>query len=170
MSAGTNWEQVLTVHRKHHPMDAGLRRYEGELAFLKGDYEAAYKVFKIDREEEEEDLETRAFRGGTAHKAAPDDYSPHNKALVCLVRLKRNAEAVKLAADWELNAPSRNAIVQVLPYAAAQDVSQTMRLMRIHAKRLENLQAFYRNADLGPLLLGEALREVGESFPNPAKK
>lgn len=141
-------DALLALHRKSYPKDPGIRRFEGEVAFLKGDYEAAWKVFKD----------------------ATDAYSERPKAMRCLVRLKRNAEAVRMAEDWETNSCVPNPTPLILAHAAAGDVKQTLRLMQIHAKRYQNLATFYSDPDLGPRLRGDAMKKVREQFPEPGKK
>jgi hypothetical protein len=148
--ASAELEALLAIHRKNHPKDTELPRYDGEAQFLRGDYDAAWNVFK-------------RFPG-------PNDVSLRDKAIVCLVRLRRFDEAVNVAKDWQENSPSAFPISLVLAHAAAGDVKETLRLFEIHAKRYNILEMFYQDADLGPLLRSDAFRQVRERFPDPSKK
>ncbi len=153
---------LLEEHRTGHPKDRQLKLYEGEAAFLKGDYERAWESFK-DAKRVEDESKAHLF------KKSDDAFTPRDKALVSLVRMKRFKEAVLLAKDWEINSPSENPIPMILAHAAAGDVKQTMRLIGMHANGYVGIADFYRNEDLGPLLRGETLRSVRERFPDPAK-
>lgn len=136
-------DALVAVHRKGHPNDGGLAAIEAELLFLKGDYKAAFEIFK----------------------KMDDAYSERGKALVCLVRLKRFAEAAKLAKDWEVNTRMQPTPL-VLAHAAAGDVAQTLRLMEVY-RGLNYREEFYRDEDLGRILRSAAMRQVRERFPEP---
>lgn len=161
-------EALVAAHRKANPKDPRLRRFEGEAAFLKGDYTTAWDCFKDARRESFARLAGLFRNSDDSHSV--NAYTTRDKSLVCLVRLKRHEDAVKLALDWEVNSPSENPIPLILAHAAAGDVKQTLRLVEAHARNHIGLADFYRNEDLGPLLRSDAMRQVRERFPDPAKQ
>jgi hypothetical protein len=153
---------LLAAHRKNHADDAAAtRRFEADLLFLKGDYEGALPLYKAV-------VGKQGFFRRFASDSA-NDFDERDKMLICLVRLQRSAEAVRMAAEGLVTAPGFNPITPVLAYAASGDVKQTQRLLLIYTRQGHRPESFYRHADLGPLLRGELMQPVREQFPDPAK-
>jgi hypothetical protein len=161
-------DALLEAHRKANPKDPHIRSFEGEAAFLKGDYTTAWERLKDVKREDSSRLLGFFTKNDDGHSVAA--YSLRDKALVSLVRLKRTDEAVRLALDWEINSPSASPIPMILAHAAAGDVKQTLRLVEAHARHHIGLADFYRNEDLGPRLRSDAMKQVRERFPESAKR
>ncbi len=162
--AGAELGALVAAHRQKHPKDKQLDIFEAEASLLQGDFEAALRIFSRTSTYNDSSRLLALF------KDSRDEYGDRDRAIICLVRLKRFAEAVRLAEDCEANTPGSNPIPMILAHAAAGDTKKTLRLMEIFFRGDYRLEEWYRNPDLGPTLRSEAMSKVRERFPDPVKK
>jgi predicted Zn-dependent protease len=141
---------LTAAHRRTDPADPALPLWEAEARFVAGDYAAALKQLKVNRD---------------AILAQPNERWKFKDLLVrCLVRLKRFDEALK-AAQAFAKERNGNLLLPAVVYAAAGDVAQTRAQLEKCARRYYNAFAFYGDPDLGPALCSEPFRELHRRYP-----
>jgi hypothetical protein len=83
----------------------------------------------------------------------------------CLVKLKRNAEALR-EAESIAKREHGNQLLVVLAHAVAGNVKQTLAVMEKNPLPYL-LETYYQDPDLGPILRSEPFRPFREKFPEP---
>lgn len=145
-------QALLDAHRKDKPDDPNLFSWELELLWLRKDYEGALRLWA----EHREDVFTLSMFRWKA-----DDYRAR-----CLVKLKRNAEAVR-AAEEIVKKRSGDRLLLVLAHAAAGDVPQTIAAMGKLATNIFFVRRCYEDDDLGPILKSKEFQAFRAKFPEP---
>jgi tetratricopeptide (TPR) repeat protein len=146
-------DELLQAHRKADPTDPTLPMWEGELLFQKGRYSEA--VAKL-----------REFRKSQGPNSQPSAVVV-DRLVRSLVRLRQLDEA-RTEAAFALPGAS---LAPALAAAARGDVALTgQELDACIAQRTVQPEAFWKDPDLGPLLLTEPFRDLRKRYPPPAEQ
>jgi tetratricopeptide (TPR) repeat protein len=145
---------VIDAYRKDTPDDPNLVSWEMELMWLRKDYEGALRLLT----EHREDVFTQSmFR-----------WKADNYRVRCLVKLKRNDEAVR-AAEKIVKKRSGDRLLLVLAHAAAGDVPQTIAAVGKRGTKAYLLPRCYDDDDLGPILKSKEFDAFRAKFPEPKR-
>lgn len=141
---------ILAAHRMNVPDDSNLVRWEIEERMLAKDYESAVALCAAAKHE----------------KRRPGGQILGEIQVRALVKLTRFAEAEQLARESSKKQFS-DRFVLLLALAGAGDVEKTLAEMEKSRVHFDELQRYYGDRDLGPLLRQESFARFRERYPEP---
>jgi tetratricopeptide (TPR) repeat protein/uncharacterized protein HemY len=149
---GKQLQSLVEARRKARPTDPDLPFWDLEEKRLNQDHEGTLKLLTDHRADL---FDLPRWRWKT------EDYRVR-----CLVKLKRAADAIQEA---EKMAKRRHGgrVALLLAHASTGNVKQTIATMEKHRLPSYELRSCYQDADLGPILRGEAFAAFREKFPEP---
>jgi uncharacterized protein HemY len=142
---------LLDAHRKRQANDPASITWQMEVHWLKQEYEA---VLRLLTEHHNDVFSLPRYHWKTTERRVR-----------CLVKLKRNREAIQEAEAEKKAHGDRFSLL--LAYAAAGDAPRTVATMEKVRYRSYLIRRCYEDEDLGPILRGDAFRAFREKFPAP---
>jgi predicted Zn-dependent protease len=145
-------QALIDANHKAHPDDANVPAWELEVKWLNQDYDG---VLKLLAEHREDVFDLPRFR-----------WKANDYRVRALVKLKRTGDAIR-EAEAVAKRRSGNSVLLVLAHAAAGDVKQTIAALERQKPEPYLVRSCYQDADLGPILRGEAFGAFRQKFPEP---
>lgn len=145
-------EALIKSHRENSPDDPTLGLWEGEVRWIRGDYQGVIAVFSQKRD---------AILADDLNRDRYED-----RLIRSLVRLGRFYEALNIAKTSSFR--DGDPWFETVVHAAAGNISETTHLLDYCARMGYTTKDFHNDPDLGPALRTDEFTSLRNKYPTPS--